>query len=351
MKLRIWPALLITLSLSACVDSYEFDTPDDVSFLVVDGRFTLDAGPHRLRLVKTTRLRSLVEMPVDFADVYLVDETGQRERYTQLGEGEYELNPQEISGVEGRQYWLEIELSNGSKYATHPQRMPGRLAAQAAEFEIDGRVLNIYVSTLLPAGDETLWLRWGYDEVYAFPGIVCNPFGNVSICYFYKRPVYRGITTLSTEGLTGSSLEKVKVTSDEDLRDNGQEFRGRHYYNVYQHSISEEAYEYWLKINQVTVQTGSIFDAPAAGVPGNAYNIDDPQEVVLGFFEVSNVDTVRTFILPGDIPPGTIPDFCPNINSWSQYLGYVQVFQMLPKEECCFCGTLPGDHIVKPDWF
>ena len=58
---------------------------------------------------------------------------------------------------------------------------------------------------------------------------------------------------------------------------------------IEQMSISKRAFNFWTLVQQQLSNFGSPFDTPPASIEGNMYNINDPDETVLGFFGVSNV--------------------------------------------------------------
>lgn len=76
-----------------------------------------------------------------------------------------------------------------------------------------------------------------------------------------------------------------------------------------------ETFEYWEKVAEVVGSTGSLFDAPPAAIPGNIFNPEDQDEVVLGYFEVTNNQTTRfrTLIDTFNLRPAS-PDCQYNIN-------------------------------------
>jgi hypothetical protein len=51
-----------------------------------------------------------------------------------------------------------------------------------------------------------------------------------------------------------------------------------------QYAISQEAYRFLRLVKQQAEISGSIFDPPPATIRGNMISLDDPNEVVLGYF-------------------------------------------------------------------
>ena len=74
------------------------------------------------------------------------------------------------------------------------------------------------------------------------------------------------------------------------------------FFSVKQLSINREAYEYWEKIKIVINNQGSLFDIPPAPVFGNIANVEDRNEIVLGYFEVAKTKVTRINTTRADGP-------------------------------------------------
>jgi hypothetical protein len=78
---------------------------------------------------------------------------------------------------------------------------------------------------------------------------------------------------------------------------------------VKQYSISEDAYNFWKMFRQVEENPGDIFGSLPYPVSANIYNISNPGETVLGFFEVAAVSQKRIFIDSYELLPLALPLF------------------------------------------
>ena len=77
---------------------------------------------------------------------------------------------------------------------------------------------------------------------------------------------------------------------------------------IYQHSITKEAYTFFAAIEQQENSQGGIFDPPPAALAGNLYNPEDPDEQVIGIFDASVVSSYEVVIDSAD-SPYPIPEF------------------------------------------
>jgi hypothetical protein len=98
------------------------------------------------------------------------------------------------------------------------------------------------------------------------------------------------------------------------IDDNGLRFKDTYKILVHQMSISPNAHRFLRLIQQQIKISGSIFDQPPANIRGNIYNLKNPDEVVIGYFMASDVDTKEVYIYKNRLKilntPGIIPDDC-----------------------------------------
>ena len=80
--------------------------------------------------------------------------------------------------------------------------------------------------------------------------------------------------------------------------------------------MSQEGYYFWKNLEESNEVTGSLYDKQPFQVIGNIKNIDDPEEPVLGYFDMATVSSRRLFIdkfnLPEDV---SVPSLYTNCKS------------------------------------
>jgi hypothetical protein len=86
----------------------------------------------------------------------------------------------------------------------------------------------------------------------------------------------------SSEEISSNYLEG-KLIAQKRILDRV-EFIEKHFFNGHQYTLTKEAYEYWEKVTNLANPSGDIFDIPPAPLPGNIYNVNNPEEIVLGVF-------------------------------------------------------------------
>ena len=346
----------IFLIIGSCIDPFTIELEEGQVFLVVDGEFTPEKRPHLLELYYTNSQVSRRRTPTEGATIELVSGEGERELYTEIDKGIYQLKGEKIEGEENGEYFVKIKLVNGAEYQSVPAKMPRQIKGDSAyirfnfleETLITGAItktsfLEVFVDSPLPQNDSDYWLKWEVSTLYSFPEIMCGPLGPPpDICFIPGKNDPQQLMLLNGERFGNGRVERLKV-NEKRLVSNNFEYRGRHYFLVNQQSINKETYDYWEKVNRVANQTGSIFDAPPAGIPGNIYNVNDPEEMVLGYFELTHTDSLRAYITAGELSNDfKFPTLvCPTSSS-----SFFEFFR-----ECCDCTRIENSTLNRPAWF
>lgn len=340
--------ILICLIFSQCLEPFEFDiNEEDVEkLLVVDGVLSNSSGPHEIILTRTQRFGLKFNDPVTNANIILNNEY----EYIESSNGVYVLEnvPIEV----GQEYSIEITLADGEVYRSLPTQMPIPVKADsnyvrfeeeifttAQGIERSSKAINVYVDTPLPMntnGQET-YLRWVTDGLSVFPEEFCGPLHMSKSCYVYDPPNAQNLTLQSSENISGNRLIEQKVSQKSDHIPN--DFRALYVFNTYQFSITKESFIYWSRLKSLANQAGTVFDLPPAPLPGNIININDEDELVLGYFDVAAVDTVRARVIASEYRAnfnGIVPCSIFNRRNWPP--------------ECCECLFLEGAGTERPAW-
>jgi hypothetical protein len=76
---------------------------------------------------------------------------------------------------------------------------------------------------------------------------------------------------------------------------------------VKQYSVSLREYNYWNNLKKMSETQGDIFGSQPFAVLSNVKNINNPEEQVLGYFQVSSAEQKRMYINFMDLVPLNIP--------------------------------------------
>lgn len=344
-----WLILLLLLFPFGCLDPIEFDIPDGPSSLVIDGVLNLTEPVQQIRLSRSLPFEQKFIDPETDAAI-LLNIGDDQLPYAETEDGIYQLELAKGRLRSGETYSIEIRTKDGNTYLSKPETMPFLQRAEEARsvFEREiitsssgqetiGTVLNTYLTTNIDNQENPKYFKWLYNELYLFTESLCSPLQTVATCYVSLAGNNQNYALLDARNVAGDRLEDIRVASKMNfpLR----EFQSRHYFIIYQQSITPQAYEYWSRVRDITRQEGTVFDKPPAVVIGNVYNPDDEEERVLGYFELAAVDTIRPFIFPSEFAENvTRETVCSPFN-----------FRNWPRE-CCSCLSLPNSSLVRPAW-
>lgn len=309
-KCLVIAAILIALGLS-CVEPFDIRSISYDKAIVVEGRFTNEQKAHYVKLSYTRAIDEKENVPLTSATVWVEEADGTKIEFKETAPGHYE-NTEKIPGVAGSSYRLFFTTSEGIQYQSKPQgllasppiiRVYDEYAEKANTTTGDiMKGIQFFVDTY----DETnsaQYFRYEWEETYevyaSFPSyyeFFSNPdtvlarTEDVSPCYVSDRST--AITLGSTATLTESRLSEMPVryiTSETE-----------HLLNTYsllvrQYVISAEAYSFYREILENNHDNASLFDKQLGVIVGNISAVGDPDETVLGFFEVSGVSEQRAF--------------------------------------------------------
>lgn len=306
----VW--LLWFSPLIACAEVIDLGTESGESLVVIYGRFTSGDEGNILEIARTSG-SGAAPSPVSGATVMVMAASGDEGSYQEMEPGRYVLARNTIYQYQS-EFTLHVDLPNGSRYQSQPQTMPQRVGEDQLTFEantiqapvgnnveVSRNVVQLYMSSEIFRPEEAHFIRWNILETYLFPEkphTVNSPDAPPQWCYITNDLegqevfLYDG-TRLKTPRIASRLMTNRRVDHA---------FVSAYYFQVVQSSLSSDAFRFWNEINQVSNAQGSIFDKPLGPVTGNIFNVDDPDEEVLGYFEVSRVDTTRLFLRREDIP-------------------------------------------------
>lgn len=342
MKSNFLYILILSCLAVSCIEPIDIETDRKAGQLVVNGYVTDGAGPNFVRLGRTVE-KELITSPETGGIVVLRDEEGNSETLLEREEGIYVHLGEIIRPKPGNAYHLEIALSNGLRYATLPDTMPTVVGQDSAWFSKGTRnglrIVNVLAQSTLPKTEKPMFLQWVVEEVYQFsPTDFPDPWNSIPpSCYVYDLVATQTINLYDGREFTTELIPQQLLA----IRNFDHTFRERHFFNVYQRSLSEPAFRYMEKIEVITNQSGSIFDIPPAPVKGNVYQVNDPEEQVLGFFSAVKQDSTQFDTYPGDFDFIT-SDPC-------DYVPFKRLSLYL--DECLDCTKLMGSTYAKPPYF
>ncbi|MEP7321645.1 MAG: DUF4249 domain-containing protein [Saprospiraceae bacterium] len=347
--------LIISFGLASCLIEIPYDTTLKSQALVISG------GVNDLKEDQTIYLSKTIAygVPPDpqvGAKVKVLENNTKEYIFDEAQPGVYILNKNNYEPKTGATYFVRIEF-NGTTYQSDPETLMPRVVPDSLSWKVGQKtvisdigipravdVLRVQVHTPLNNSEKKLFLKWDVLSSFQFTTMFeCNPFHTVFTCYYSKSLNPDELKIFSNQESTISYLRNQEVAI-EDMEPNYQ-FGEIHYYSIFQHRISEQAYEYYRRLRLVSEQNGTIFDPIPASVHSNVYNTKDKNESVLGYFQVSSVSVIREKIVFSDFQ-GVYPLLSKDYNycGWLRGLGPYY-------SPCCNCFELPEPVVSKPNWW
>lgn len=285
-----------------------FDPPIEryENVLVVDGLITDGEGPHQVRLTRSFPFTVRYPRQETGALVLVRNEAFEAYFFQEEEPGLYLSDP-ELIGVPGEMYQLFVETADGEQFESEwveLKPVPGidSITYVFRELQEDNNgdipyALEIRVNTRDPE-NKTRYYRYEWIETWEFlMPIVSSFYPDEQKCWKSNRSSQ--ITIATTDHLNTDLLEQYPIYAI-TTRDN--RLAIRYSVLVTQYAMSREAYEYWKELQEVTQNTGTLFDPVPSRVEGNLSHLPDGEIPVLGRFQAEGATSRRIFIDRDEVP-------------------------------------------------
>lgn len=321
MKLNRYKAFLILFilgSLITCIDPYYPNLDRFESLLVVDALLTNENISNYVRLSRTIKTADDKPEMVSGAMVLIKDDLGNSTSLIEESDGIYKTDSLVFKGEIGRSYKLYIKTSGGEEYESEScfmhqvQEIDSMYITRATE-ETDNETEEGIRINIDAKGDcDCKYYRWKYEEWWKFE----VPFPK-AYNYINEYTITEYLPLKRTCWANYKSHEIIIKSSENGISQPilfiGSEKSDRlliqYHITMKQFSISKQEYEFWESLQKVNETGGDIFDKQPFQVYGNIYNINDPGEQVLGYFQVSGVSVRSRYITKSQIEGMFLPEY------------------------------------------
>jgi hypothetical protein len=337
---RLSTLSLLMLSLS-CIEELPLPNVKSAPLLVVDGLITQEAGPHTVQLFMTDSLLSGEYFPVTNAKLAITNNLFKTDSLENQGNGHYTTKAG-FTALMGKFYKLHIKLKDGRRYESEEQLLypAGVIDNLKINYKADYYNKNpltvpkdaFHISVDAHGQPEqSNKFRWRWRGIYE---VFTNPELHTTIMFGAEVPdplpcsgVLTGhpcfccncwVTEKNLEAHVSKNNLSRNVFLDESITHipvDAYRFFIKYYIEVEQLSLSDEAYEFWKRVEAQQAGTSNIFQPNAIRIQGNIHALTDPKEEVLGVFAVSAITRSTRFLtrsdIKGDMPiPAIIPNDC-----------------------------------------
>jgi len=216
--------------------------------------------------------------------------------------GRYTPADPDFSGEIGRSYKIHIETADGIVCESMAETLPEPIPLDDVKYEFkDGRNdrekgLQIFVD-VLNVDNENAYFYWEYTETWEFEVPYKSSYvPDASTCYKTAKPpvfIINSTLNLVNKQILNYPLYFIDNTTNR--------LYIKYSVNVTQHTLSQQTYVYYHDLKEVNENRGSLYDTAPITLIGNMRNLLDPNQPVLGNFQVSGAFSKRIFIEKRDV--------------------------------------------------
>jgi Domain of unknown function (DUF4249) len=315
----------------ACKEKFVPNVQSPVTgYLVVEGFINSSGGPSTITLTRTTRLYDTANIIYDNgATVTIESNNNETFPFAFSGNGTYVSAPITLNASE--EYRVDIKTEDNNEYVSDYSPVQTTPAIDSISWKFQNGGVQIYVNTHDPA-NKAQYYRWDYSETWEYQSayysslkFTYNPRTKNISGVAYRDSVNHQVDSsiYSCWHTTNSNVTTIASTTNLSSAviyqplvfiENGSQ-KLSYLYSIYvqQYAISENAYMFYQNLQKNTQNLGSIFDPQPSELPGNIHCITNPSKTVVGFVEVDQQQTMRTFISNSSIPEWVYDPGCEQI--------------------------------------
>ncbi len=298
--------------LISCVERYYLEEESDIARrIVVEALITDHDTLQKVILSNTSMPERPVHLPLTHCMVSITDSNGHEFIFVEspASPGTYLGSIDSSSMYAGNRFRLFFTVPSGRQYASDYEELTEcppvdsvyyKISTQST-FNPDVDIHGVqFFMDLDASGYDGRYYRLQIDETWEYhaswpvtlfwAGRIYSVTDDYSRFYCYKTIPVDQIFILTTAGFAENRYQRYQLHFVDNLT---QKLKYGYSLLIKQYSMSEGAYYYWMNLKKNNQESGGLFDSQPALLRSNVRNIDDPGEIVLGYFSVSSVQTRR----------------------------------------------------------
>jgi hypothetical protein len=314
--------LLLCLFLNSCTEPYALQTNSYEEALVVEATITNELKYQEIKISKTFRFEEEGPEFQSGATVFVEDNADNRYEFKEKEDLYVSTVP--FQAIPEREYTLKIITKDGKTYTSKKEILTPITQIESIATNVitknDENGVQISVNSFDPSGKSKLY-RYEYEETYRIItprqrqeigilnenkddwNLIPNK-PNVDSCYSSNKSIDIHLT--NTLGLIEDRVNyPIRFISDQDPI-----IRNRYSIMVRQYTQNTEAYTYYETLKKTTGSDNLLSQTQPGFFYGNIKCTTNPNEKIVGYFEVSSVSEKRVFFNFDDLFPGVeMPPF------------------------------------------
>jgi hypothetical protein len=320
------PLLIIVLLfcglIKGCIERYYPDEDDlKTGTLVINAHLTNQPGYQQIQISRSVTLIYPSSDPVSGCFAQLIREDGEYREFIEEEPGFYGCNLDVPFLQTGSSYMIHVITPDGNEYQSAfdglrpvPEIDSIYYEVESASYQTEGDSVDgvRFFIDFTYDNEQYEYIRWDVTETYEFHNPDMEGFiwdvdrivkplpdtSNYRICYITNHLFE--IYSMSLDYLEFGIYIRKPFSFVPNIQ---MEQKLKHKYSVLirQYSLGEEAYHYWNELKKTSQEQGFLFDRQPALLKSNIHNVNDDEEIVLGFFSMAGVTEARAFAVK---PPG-----------------------------------------------
>ncbi len=310
------------ITIQSCIEPIEFATVSTDTNLVVSATITNEIKTQTIELSRTIPIDSTKLAPETNAKVYITDEAGVSYDFQETTTGVY-TSINQFAATTNKQYKLIVETSNGQKYSSTEEALPPTSSINDINVSIENNEIDdiqefVFKVTSNTSGDEGKFYRYEYDETYQIKTPIWSrkklliisdtpPYefdlvdkteeeDGIGFCYGNqksKKILLTETKTLSQDQVIGFPIRQIPV--------NSYIIGIRYSILVKQYVINQNTFDFYTLLDKFSNPDDIFSQTQVGNIPSNITSLNNSEDKVIGFFEVSSVSNKRIFINRNDI--------------------------------------------------
>ena len=315
MKRLLLYCLFFAVLFSGCEDVYtpDIDTVDNV--LVADARITFGQKNNLVKLYNSVGFYQSEgdSEGISGATVKLLDNNGGETVLTDIGDGNYHLDENLNAGLS---YKLHIEKDGDifeSGFETIP-KLPALdtvygkeevlVVQQGGQNNVDDfrQIEGVQLYADITSNPQMPWYRFTARKVlqYTYPVIIMEMGEPLEeTMYAWKSYYPKGIFNIAAPPGYSSSTDIYKhplFFMEKAIKNEPDHAFAGWILILYQHGISQTAYNYYNDLNKQLSSEGKLFDPLYVQARNNLKCLTNQEQLILGNFEIETINETRYFV-------------------------------------------------------
>jgi len=312
MQLSKWTIIIVFLVLcTRCIEPFEPEIEEKSEMLVIDGKITDSEGIQTIIVSKSSPYNNPRFQAVSGCVVRVEDDSGNGTTFLENEDGVYQSYLEPDFMTAGKAYKLLVFTPDERTYESDYDSLLLCAPIDSLNYKVEVQPTSNpqityygirFYADVKGSLEESRNYLWTFEETWEY------------IAYHRIQYIWDGrIFQNHTPALHGfkicyltSLLENFEVGSSSLMGSNEIRQQALHFVSnqtqrlqekysllISQHSLSHDAFLYWEKMRAQAGDTGGLFETQPSSSRGNIYNINDPDEKVLGYFFASQVQEKR----------------------------------------------------------